>query len=171
MTRPDEREIGHLIAVLLAVVAAIGLVALVVLRARAQPAAAGWTAVEGPGFRAQFPAAPVTRRLARGGVDTALVGQVAYTVVWYDVPVGTPPLAALQRAVGDLGRLPATVLSAHPSTVGAFETVDLQARLARDFLYGRAVVGGGHGYLVAEIGPSADPPTDLIRLLRGFTPD
>lgn len=159
-------------AVAVAVLAALGVVALVVFRSAA-PAMAGWDLVEGPGFTVNLPA-PASPGVVPGGrahEETAVAGDRAYTVAWYGVNPGADPLAVLSSALHALVGLPATVLHSHPAQTGPFASVDVTARLPRDYLHGRILVVAARAYLVGEITPEATPPADLTRLLAGFNPD
>lgn len=172
MTRHDEREIGRLITVVVALALTFGLVGLVALRSRAPRPTPTWVPFDGPTFQVEMPVAPVTRSVGPGtGAATAVVRQTAYTAVWYPVPTTTPPAVALQRALAIVGRAPARVLSSRELSIGPYSGADIVVRMPRAFLHGRILEARGRGYLVAEIAPTADPPADLTRLLQGFNPD
>jgi hypothetical protein len=170
--RRDERERGRLVAVVVVAAALAAVVGLVAVRSQAQPATPAWVPFDAATFHVELPAPPTTRTVPDGAtVVAAVVGQVAYVVVTYPVPAAARPLDALQHAVHELGRAPAVLTSLHPASAGAFLLADVTARLPSDFLYGRVVVGGQRGYLVGEITPTADAPSDLHRLLVGFEPE
>ncbi len=148
----------------LVVAAAAGLVAAIATRPLPKPPPTRrWVAFSGPSYRVELPAQPVE---VSAGVETAVVGSVAYTVVSFPA-TGPAPLAA---ALAAIGKVPGRVTSSHVFAIGPFTAVDLTADLGDGWLHARMLLFAPRGYLVGEITRSPLRPPDLDRMLASFDP-